>query len=83
VSRGARVANWNGRPRETNVEADDLTNQVFDTWIWRNVLTFLEAAEISHDQFVDEVTESFSKRKHETVPSQASGPLQKFAKSKW
>ena len=72
------------RPRETNTEADDLTNQVFDKFdLEKRIDISWKQLKFPMINLLMGFTESFSKRKIEPVPNQASGSSQKFAKSKW
>ena len=72
------------RPRESNIEADDLTNQVFDKFdLERRVEVSWSSLKFPMINLLMKFTESFSKRKFDTAASSATGPSTKFSKSKW
>ena len=72
------------RPRDANIEADDLTNQVYDKFSLdkRIHLTWEDLSFPMLDLLVS-FSESFSKRKFETSDSKVSGEVARFKKSEW
>ena len=72
------------RPRESNIEADDLTNQVFDKFdLGKRVEVSWSSLKFPMINLLMKFTESFSKRKFDTAAPSVTGPLPKFSKSMW
>ena len=72
------------RPREVNVEADDLTNQIFDKFEMNNRIHFRwEDLELPILSRLIPFAETFSKKKFEASASNADGRGAKFRKSEW
>ena len=72
------------RPRDTNVEADDLTNQIFDKFnLDKRIQLRWEDLKFPMLDLLITFSESFSKRKFETSESKISGEEARFKKSEW
>ena len=72
------------RPRESNVEADDLTNLVFDRFdMAKRIEIARSELKFPVIELLMKFTESFSKRKFDLENQPSVGPMQKFTKSKW
>jgi hypothetical protein len=72
------------RPRDTNVEADDLTNQIFDKFnLDKRIQLRWEDLKFPMLDLLITFSESFPKRKFETSESKISGEEARFKKSEW
>jgi hypothetical protein len=72
------------RPRESNVEADDLTNLEFGRFdLKRRIDVSWSDLKFPMIEMLMKFTESFSKRKFEMENQPHVGPVQKFTKTKW
>ena len=72
------------RPRESNVEADDLTNLEFGKFdLKRRIDVSWHDLNFPMIEMLMKFTESFSKRKFEATNQLNVGPVQKFTRTKW
>ena len=72
------------RPRDANVEADQLTNSDFSAFsIERRIKVEWEDLSFPIVDLLMKYSESFSKRKHEVLDGGAAGRGSKFTKSTW
>ena len=72
------------RPRESNVEADDLTNLEFGRFdLKRRIDVSWSDLKFPMIEMLMKFTESFSKRNFEMENQPHVGPVQKFTKTKW
>ena len=72
------------RPRDVNVEADDLTNQIFNKFeMNKRIQVSWEDLRFPMIDLLMAFTESFSKRKFEAATAKDTGENAKFQKSEW
>ena len=72
------------RPRDVNVEADDLTNQIFNKFeMNKRIQVSWEDLRFPMIDLLMAFTESFSKRKFEAATAKDTGGNAKFQKSEW
>ena len=72
------------RPRDTNIEADQLTNNDFRAFsMERRIRVEWEDLNFPMVDLLMKHSEAFSKRKHEVLDEVASGKETKFTKSSW
>ena len=72
------------RPRESNVEADDLTNLEFGKFdLKRRINVSWSELEFPMIEMLMKFTEAFSKRKFDLENPPQVGPTPKFTKTKW
>ena len=72
------------RPRESNVEADDLTNLEFGKFdLKKRISVSWSDLKFPMIEMLMKFTESFSKRKFDLENQPHAGPVQKFTKTKW
>ena len=71
-------------PRESNVEADDLTNLEFGKFdLQKRINVSWSDLKFPMIELLMKFCEAFSKRKFEIASQQQTGPMQKFTKTKW
>ena len=72
------------RPRDVNVEADQLTNEIFDSFDLRNRIEFdWKAIDLPMVSLLMKFSEGFSKRRLPQPPAKDHGDGAKFQKSVW